>query len=58
MLVLYNYRDHEGLGFPESNLSSKNQLKSLVFTAFQYWLDIADPKNVFRSFLTHSKNLL
>ena len=47
-IVLY-YSDREGLGFPESNLSPKTQLKFYLLTAFQYCLGIANPKNVFRS---------
>ena len=36
----------------------QNQLKFYLFTVCQYWLVIADPKNIFRSILTHSKKLL
>ena len=42
-------------GFQRSKLSPKIQLLS---TVWQYWLGIVDPKNVLRSFLTHSKKLL
>jgi len=38
------YRDYEALGFPDSNLSPKTQLKFYFLTVCQYWLDKADPK--------------
>ena len=53
------YRDHEGFGFLESNSSPKTQLKFYLLTVCQYWLGIADPKNVFRSILAADfKNFL
>jgi len=51
-IYIYIYMDHEGLRFPESKSSPKSQLP---FTVWQYWLGIVNPKNVLRSFLTHSK---
>ena len=37
------YRDHEGMKFPESNLSLTTQLN---FTLLVYWLGITDPKKI------------
>ena len=52
------YRDHRGYGFLALNYHSKNQLDIYLVTSRQYKLRIAKLKNVFRSFLTHSKKLL
>ena len=49
MVVLFLYvRDHDGLGNFCTAISSKNQPHISYTTVWQYWLDIAKPKNVFR----------
>ena len=37
---------------------TQNPTKILLLTVCQYWLGIADPKNVLRSILIHFKKLL
>ena len=51
------YRDHGGQGFLAPKYHPKTSLIYFV-TSRHYGLGIAKLKNVFRSFLTHSKNLL
>ena len=52
------YRDYGSYGFLFPKISPQNQLDIYFVTSRQYSLGIAKLKNVFRSFLTHSKNLL
>ena len=48
------YRDHEGFGGFGPKLSPKNQLDIYFLRVWEYCLEIAKPKNVFRLILNPS----
>ena len=45
--LIYIQRHRKVWGFLEGNLAPKIQVNFYIFTVCQYWLGIADPKNIF-----------